>query len=275
MTDLRLKFQVDFHKCDKVVKLMLVMYSELKDKVALVTGASRGFGRAIALRLADEGCRVIVNYRRSKTEAEEVLQEIAQRGGEGIAIRADIGNPEKTAAMMEVIQSEYGRIDILIANASFGMPGNLMDASAKYWDATMNATARSLLMLAQLSAPFMDGWGRIVTVSSYGGQKVLPGYGVVGPAKSAVEGLTRSLAVELADKGILVNGVMPGISDTKSLRAIPGVDDVLDRAVRSCPSKRLVTGEEVANVVSFLCSNQASMICGQFIIIDGGTFIMG
>ena len=178
-------------------------------------------------------------------------------------------------AMMDTIRDEYGKVDILIANASFGIPGNIMDATAKYWEVTMNSTARSLLMLSQLCEPLMDGWGRIVVVTSYGGQRVLPGYGVVGPAKSAVEGLTRSIAVELAPKGILVNGVMPGISDTKSLQAIPGVDDVLDRATNLCPTKELVTGDQVANVVTFLSSNQAEMICGQFIIVDGGSFIIG
>ena len=251
------------------------MYDELNKKVALITGASRGFGRAIALRLAKEGCEVIINYRRSKTEAEDVLREVAQLGGSGIAIRADVGNPDKVMAMMDTIKEEYGRVDILVANASFGIPGKIMDATAKYWEVTMNSSARSLLMLSQLCEPMMRGWGRIVVVTSYGGQRVLPGYGVVGPAKSAVEGLMRAIAIELAPKGILVNGVMPGISDTKSLRAIPDVEDVLERAKNLCPTKELVTGDQVSNVVAFLCSDQAEMICGQFIIVDGGSYIIG
>ncbi len=251
------------------------MYDELKDKIALVTGATRGFGKAIAKRLAKEGCLVIVNYRRSKTEADQVVQEITEAGGKAICYRADMGQEEKIQAMFDFIKSEYGRLDILIPNASFGIPGSVMAATTRYWDITMTATARSLLTLTQLSVPLMNGWGRIVTVTSYGGQRVLEGYGVVGPAKAAVEGLTRSLAVELAPKGILVNGIMPGLCDTKSFQAIGEASAILAREESRTPAGRLVLPEEGANVVAFLCSDQASMICGQFIIIDGARFIVG
>lgn len=251
------------------------MYDELKDKIALVTGATRGFGKAIAKRLAKEGCLVIVNYRRSKTEADQVVQEITEAGGKAICYRADMGQEEKIQAMFDFIKSEYGRLDILIPNASFGIPGSVMAATTRYWDITMTATARSLLTLTQLSVPLMNGWGRIVTVTSYGGQRVLEGYGVVGPAKAAVEGLTRSLAVELAPKGILVNGIMPGLCDTKSFQAIGEASAILAREGSRTPAGRLVLPEEGANVVAFLCSDQASMICGQFIIIDGARFIVG
>ena len=251
------------------------MYNELKDKIALVTGATRGFGKAIAKRLAKEGCLVIVNYRRSKTEADQVVQEITEAGGKAICYRADMGQEEKIQAMFDFIKSEYGRLDILIPNASFGIPGSVMAATTRYWDITMTATARSLLTLTQLSVPLMNGWGRIVTVTSYGGQRVLEGYGVVGPAKAAVEGLTRSLAVELAPKGILVNGIMPGLCDTKSFQAIGEASAILAREGSRTPAGRLVLPEEGANVVAFLCSDQASMICGQFIIIDGARFIVG
>ena len=244
-------------------------------KIALVTGASRGIGRSIAIQLAKEGAEVILNYRRSKTECEEVLQEIADFGGAAIAIRADMGNEEKTEAMFHVINQEYGKLDILIANASFGIPGNILDATNRYWDVTFNATARSILHCAINSAHLMKDGGNIVTVTSYGGQRVLPGYGVVGPAKAAVEGVTRSLAVELAPKNITVNGVMPGITDTKSLRAINDVESIIDRVTNDTPSGRLVTPEDVAGVVSFLCTPTAKMIVGQFIIIDGGAFIKG
>ena len=111
-----------------------------KGKIALVTGASRGIGRSIALKLAAEGAEVILNYRRSKTECEDVLNEIANLGGNGIAVRADVGNEDKTEALFQVIREEYGRLDILIANASFGIPGNILDATNKYWDVTLNAT---------------------------------------------------------------------------------------------------------------------------------------
>ena len=250
------------------------MYPELNNKVALITGATRGFGRAIAIRLASEGVSVIVNYRRSMSEAEEVIQTITAAGGKAKAFRCDIGDEEKVTKLFEEIKENYGRLDILVANASFGIPGKLLDAKSKYWDVTFNSTAKSLLLMAQKAVPLMQGWGRIVTVTSYGGQRVLEGYGVVGPAKGAVESLTRSLSVELAPLGILVNGVMPGLADTKSFRAIPGAEEALSRVAQNTPAKKVVTGEDVANVVTFLSSNQAEMIVGQFIIIDGGAYIV-
>ncbi len=248
---------------------------KFKDKIALVTGASRGIGRAIAMHLASEGAQVILNYRRSKTECEATLQDIAALGGQGMAIRADVGNEDKTDAMFEVIESEYGSLDILIANASFGIPGNIMDATNKHWDATLNATSRSILHCSQRATQLMLNGGNIVTVTSYGGQRVLPGYGVVGPAKAAVEGLTRSMAVELAPRNIVVNGVMPGITDTKSFRAIANAEGIIDSVKNLTPSGRLVSPEDVAQVVGFLCSPAARMIVGQFIIVDGGAFIQG
>jgi enoyl-[acyl-carrier protein] reductase III len=249
------------------------MYPELNGKVALVTGASRGFGRAIALRLAAEGVKVVINVRRSLSEAQSVADEIAALGGDSLVVRADVGDESKISNMFDQINARFGRLDLLIANASFGIPGPLMSAKSKYWDITLDSTAKSLLLLAQHAVPMMSGWGRIVSVTSYGGQRVLDGYGVVGIAKGAVESLTRALAVELAPEGILVNGVMPGLSDTKSFRAIPGSEESLQRVVKETPIGRSVVPEEVANVVAFLCSNQANMIVGQFVVVDGGKFI--
>ena len=244
-------------------------------KTALITGASRGIGKAIAIQLAKEGAEVILNYRRSRSECEETLQEIADLGGQGIAIRADVGNEDKTNAMFEVITQEFGKLDILIANASFGIPGTLLGSTNKHWDVTFNATSRSIFHCALRASELMKNGGNIVTVTSYGGQRVLSGYGVVGPAKAAVEGLTRSLAVELAPRNIIVNGVMPGITDTKSFRAIENASSIIESVKKGTPAGRLVTPEDVANVVDFLCTPQASMIVGQFIIIDGGAFVVG
>jgi enoyl-[acyl-carrier protein] reductase III len=251
------------------------MYNELNGKVALVTGASRGFGRAIALRLAREGVHIVLNYRRSMTEAESVYNELKELGVEVLLVRADVGKEEKIESLFAEIEKKFGRLDILIPNASFGIPGSLMEAKAKYWDVTFDSTAKSLLLMTQKAVPLMKDWGRVVAITSYGGQRVLNGYGVVGPAKGAVESLTRSLAVELASKGIIINGVMPGLADTKSFQAIPGSKEALDRVAHVTPAGRVVTPEDVADTVAFLCSNQAAMIVGQFIVIDGGAFIVG
>ncbi len=249
-------------------------YPSIANKIALITGASRGFGRAIALRLAQEGATIIVNYRRSITESQSVVTEIEQAGGNAVALRADVGDAQKLATMMATIQDQFRRLDIVVANASFGIPGTLLDSKPKYWDVTFDATAKSLLLLAQHAVPLMPNGGHILVVTSYGHLRILPGYGVVGPAKGAVDALTRSLAVELAPKGIIVNGVMPGLSPTKSLLAVPGADQSIASVEAQTPAGRLITPDEVANIAAFLVSGQADMIVGQLIIADGGAILV-
>jgi enoyl-[acyl-carrier protein] reductase III len=251
------------------------MYPELKGKHALVTGAARGFGRAIALRLAGEGAKIIVNYRRSKTDAWSVVDEIKSAGGEAIAVRADVGKEESLDRMFEIIRSEWGRLDIVVANAAFGVPGKLMEANSRHWEVTMAASARSLQDLAKRAVPLMTGgYGRIISITSDGGRRVIPGYGIVGPAKAALESLTRGLAYELAPKGIVVNGILAGLADTRSARSIPGSEEVIAHARHRTPMGRLIQPEDVANVVAFLASDQAAMICGQFVVVDGGRNIV-
>ena len=252
------------------------IYPELQGRIALVTGAARGFGRAIAIRLAREGAKVIVNYRRSLSDAQAVVEEIEAFGGEAISFRADVGREEALDKMFEMIAAKFGRLDIVVANAAFGVPGKMMEANSKHWDVTLAASARSLLDLARRTVPLMPkGQGRIISITSDGGQKVIPGYGVVGPAKAALESVTRGLAFELAPKGIIVNGILAGLADTKSSRSIPGADEVIAHARLHTPTGRIVEPDDVANAAAFLASNQATMICGQFIVVDGGRNIVG
>lgn len=252
------------------------MYPELEGKCALVTGAARGFGRAIAKRLAAEGASVIVNYRRSMSDAAEVVAEIEKAGGKAIAIRGDVGKEKSLDKMFDQITEQVGELDIVIANAAFGVPGNLLEATPHHWEVTMSASAWSLVAMTQRALPLMKkGWGRVISITSDGGQKVIPGYGVVGPAKGALESLTRGLAYELARKGVLVNGILAGLADTKSSRSIPGANQVIQHASRHTPKGRIVNGDDIARVVAFLCSNEADMICGQFITVDGGRNIVG
>jgi enoyl-[acyl-carrier protein] reductase III len=252
------------------------MYPELQGKCALVTGAARGFGKAIALRLAREGARVAVNYRRSISDAQAVVREIEAMDGEAIAIRADVGKEKSVDCMFNVISSKWNHLDILVANAAFGVPGNLLDTTPKHWEVTLSASARSLLDMTRRAVPLMQpGYGRVISITSDGGQRVIPGYGPVGPAKAALESLTRGLAVELAPKGILVNGILAGLADTRSSRSIPGSHEVIGHAQFHTPCGRIIGPEDVARVATFLCSNEAEMICGQFITVDGGRNIMG
>ncbi|MCK5124681.1 MAG: SDR family oxidoreductase [candidate division Zixibacteria bacterium] len=252
------------------------MYPELAGKHALVTGATRGFGKAIALNLARQGVKVIVNFRRSMVEAAEVVEEIKGFGGEAIAIRADVGKLPSLEKLFNRITEEWGQLEIVVANAAFGVPGNMMDATPKYWDVTMSASARSLLDMSKLAVPLMtNNYGRIISITSDGGQKVLPGYGIVGAAKAALESVTRGLAYELGPKGIVVNGVLAGLADTKSSRSIPGAIDVMGHAKFHTPLGRIVEPKDIAKVVAFLASEQADMICGHFITVDGGRNIVG
>jgi len=251
------------------------MYPELSGKKALVTGATRGFGRAIAFRLAQEGAAIAVNYRRSKSDALQLVDEIKSAGGTAFAVRADVGDDEALDRMFAEIAAEFGSLDILIANAAFGVPGPILNATQKYWDLTLSASAKSLLSLAQKALPLMTGdVKRIVSLTSSGGQRVLPEYGLVGVAKAALEAITRALAVELAPQGIVVNGVLAGVADTKSFRALSKAEDFLVQTVARTPMQRLVEPHDIADVVAFLCSDQAKMICGQFVTVDGGYDLM-
>lgn len=164
------------------------MHCKLSGKNALVTGAARGFGRSIALRLARDGATVVVNYRRSKSDAQSVVEEIEAIGGKAIALRGDVGDDQSLDRMFEKIKSELGFLDILVSNAAFGVPGKVMESTERYWDITMASSARSLVSLSQRAVPLMrDNWGRIISITSEGGTRVLEGYGLVGAAKGALE----------------------------------------------------------------------------------------
>jgi enoyl-[acyl-carrier protein] reductase III len=151
-----------------------------------------------------------------------------------------------------------------------------METADRHWEVTLKASAFSLLSLAQRAVPLMkNGWGRIISITSDGGQKVIPGYGAIGPAKGALESITRGLAYELAPRNIVVNGILAGLADTRSARSIPQANEVLDHARSHTPRGRIIDPEDVARAAAFLASDEASMICGQFIVVDGGRNIVG
>lgn len=243
-------------------------------KVALVTGSGRGIGRAIALRLAQEGADVAVNFFRNRAPAEATAEQIRALGRRALVVRADVGDLEAIERLFDAVEQAFGGLDILVCNAASGYNRPALAQKPKGWEWTMNINARSLLFCAQRAAPLMKrrGGGAIVSISSPGSSRVLPDYIVVGASKAAVEALTRYLAVELAPLGIVVNAVSPGIVATEALRHFDASRDgtVLRRVAESTPAGRLVTPEEVAAVVAFLCSPEAAMIRGQTIVIDGG-----
>lgn len=229
-----------------------------------VSGGSRGIGRAIALRFARDGARrVAIGYFRSDAAAEATAEELRGLGAEPTLVR---GNITSERVLAEV--AALGPLDVLVHNAASGVSVPALEATEKHWDWTVNTNARALLALAQTCAPSMPGGSSIVAISSLGAQRVLENYTLVGTSKAALEALVRYLAVELAPR-VRVNAVSGGVVETDALDAFPNREEML-AAGRANPVGRMVDPEDIAGAVAFLCSNDAAMIRGQTIVVDGG-----
>ncbi len=246
----------------------------LSGKLALVTGSGRGIGQAIALKFAQLGADIIVNFSRNRSQAEETAQKIVDYGQKAFIIKANISKEVEIDALFEEINSGFEKLDILVNNAATGFNRPLIEQKVTGWDYTMQVNLRAAMLCSQKAVPLMvnAGKGHIVNISSPGSSRVLPDYIAVGSSKAALESLTRYMAVELASKNIHVNAVSPGMVETEALKhfSIMKDEDVTQTTIQNTPAGRLVTPEDVANVVSFLCSDHADMICGQVIVIDGG-----
>jgi enoyl-[acyl-carrier protein] reductase III len=242
----------------------------LEGKVALVTGGSRGIGHAISLKLAEEGADVIINYFRRRSAAESTVQEIQAKGVKAYAIKANVGEPETVDSMFQEIEDKFGRLDILINNAASGVARAAVDLDIRGWDWTMNINARAFLQCAQKAAKLMPNGGKMVSISSLGSRLVMPIYTVVGVSKAALEALTRYLAIELAPKGICVNGIAAGAVETEALKFYTADPNLPQLAWKTTPAGRMVQPEDIANLVAFLCRDESAMIRGQIIVIDGG-----
>ncbi len=243
-------------------------------KVALVTGASRGIGKSIALEFARRGADIAFNYLRNHERATETQKEIEALGVRCLRVRAHLGDAEKIDGFFAEVAETYGKLDILVNNAASGVQRSAEELEEKHWDWTMNVNARGPWLCSIAASRLMKNGGSIVNITSLGSQKVLPDYFSVGTSKAALETITRYLAVELAPKGISVNAVSGGYVDTEALEAFSQGDEMREAGGRTLLG-RMLTGGDIAKVVAFLCTEEAAMIRGQVLVVDGGATLRG
>jgi len=252
---------------------------DLTGKTALVTGATRGIGRACALRLAEAGADVIINYLTSQSAAEEVAQQIQQLGRRAATVKADIGEDDDVQEMMGFVEQRFGGLDILVSNAATGGFRTLMDSKPQHFQAAMNTNTRALISLTQAAQKLLareEGRSKVIAMSSHGSRLGLPAYGLIGASKAALESLIRSLALELGNAGINFNVVLAGLVETDSTRHIPGATEMFQAVQeRLLIGGRALTVEDVAGAVLFLASPASDLIQGQTLVVDGGVSIRG
>jgi len=250
---------------------------DLTGKVALVTGGSRGIGRECALRLAESGADVIINYNTSLGAADEVAETAAGHGRRVAVVKADVSEPDDIEEMMGFVRDSFGQLDILVSNAATGGFRPLLITTARQFEAAMNTNVRALIFLLQAAIPLLErseGRAKVITLSSHGSRLALPMYGLVGTTKAALESLIRHFALELGDRGINLNVVQSGLVDTDSTRQFPNREQVFARARgASLVGQRIVTTGDVADAVLYLASSLSDMVQGHTLVVDGGSAI--
>ncbi|TET41179.1 MAG: 3-oxoacyl-[acyl-carrier-protein] reductase [Dehalococcoidia bacterium] len=246
---------------------------ELEGKVSLVTGASRGIGKAIALKLSSLGSKVAVNYRDREAEANSVVKAIASHGGEeAIAIRADVADAKAVKAMVQQVTERWGKIDILVNNAGINRDTLLLRMSEEDWDDVINTNLRGAYLCTRLALRSMlrQGWGRIINISSIAGVMGNPGQSNYAASKGGLISFTKSVAREMGSRRITVNAVAPGFIVTEMTDKLP--PERKESILAMIPLQRFGEPEDVAELVAFLAGEKASYITGQVISIDGGAF---
>ncbi len=240
------------------------------DKVAVVTGGSRGIGRAIALRLAAGGAKVVVNYRGNEAAANEVVAQIKAQGGEAIAVQADVSQVEEAEALIEAARKAFGRVDILVNNAGTTRDTLIMRMSEEDWDVVLDTNLKGAFNCIKAAArPMMrQRYGRIVNITSVSGLAGNPGQANYASAKAGLIGLTKTVAKELGSRNITCNAVAPGYVPTDLTASLP--PELVQQAVERSPLGRAGTPEDIAAAVAFLVSDEAGFITGQVLAVDGG-----
>lgn len=248
---------------------------KLRGKHALVTGSSRGIGRAIALSLADFNVDVAINYLRNRTRAEETAHEIEARGVRALVLKGNVAKPDHVENLFSLIGDSWGGLDVVVSNAASGVLKPARELTLHHFDWSMHINAAALLPITQQFLK-MDSKNEksLVAVSSLGALRAIPNYTAVGASKAALESMVRHLAAEFAPEGMRINAVSAGTVDTDALLHFPNRDELLESALERTPAGRLVHPQDVANVVIFLCTQFAAMIHGQTLIVDGGYSIL-
>jgi len=251
---------------------------DLTGRVALVTGGSRGIGRACCLRLAEAGADVIINYVTSQAAANDVAAQIQMLGRRAATVKADVSEQDDVASMMAFIDEEFGKLDILVSNAATRGFRPLMTSTIRNFEATMKTNVLALVYLVQSGLKLMErasGRAKVRALSSHGSHLALPMYGMIGSSKAALESCVRHLALELGDRGINVNVVKSGLVDTDSTRKIPRSQELFEatRKMRNMTGDRFLTPADVADAVLFLASPLSDMVQGETLTVDCGAAV--
>jgi enoyl-[acyl-carrier protein] reductase III len=247
----------------------------LDGKVAMVTGASRGIGRAIARKLASAGADVAAVYYSSHAQAESLAAEVRALGRRSAAIQANVASPESIDEALGAFRRDFDRLDILVSNAASGVLRPAMELTLKHWRWCLETNALALNLLVQAALPILSPGSRVIAISSLGARRAMPGYAFVGASKAALESLVRSLAQELGPRGVRVNAVSAGVVDTDALQAFPDREEMLREFARRAPAASALTPDHVADAVYLLALPEAAMVTGHTLVVDGGYSISG
>ncbi len=249
----------------------------LANKVAVVTGGSRGIGKGICLALAKNGANVVVNYAKNREAAQSTVKECEKLGGKAIAVMADVGSSSDANRLFQTVLDTFGRIDILVNNAGVENVAPFLEMKEAQWDVVFNTNVKGIYLCTQQAARIMkkSGGGTVINISSTTAQQVWTGYAHYCSSKAAVDMLTKCLAVELAPFGIIVNAIAPGTVDTEMSQEDLKGEGLMDVVVRRTPIKRLGTPEDIARAVIYLCDEAGDWLTGEIITIDGGYRLSG